>query len=114
MDAYNRQFQAKSPIWISVSEAARLGGVQDKTIRRALKGESDLNFRIIKNRYQIEFGSLIIYLHRNTKLNNKLLYGGLGQYVKDWQFSERPKIKLKPSPIINKEINFNNNLTQNN
>ena len=77
------------PIWVSVSEAAALGGVQSKTIRRALKEEdSGLVFKIVKNRYQIEFGSLIIFLHRNTKLLNKLRLYGLGQYVSEWKAQE--------------------------
>jgi len=75
-----------NPIWVSVSEAAALGGVQGKTIRRALKDDkSELVFKIVKNRYQIELGSLIIFLHRNKKLNNKLQDFGLGQYVNEWK-----------------------------
>ena len=77
--------QALNPIWLSVSEAAALGGVQSKTIRRAIKDlNSGLVFKIVKNRYQIDFASLIIFLHRNTKLENKLKNLGLGQYVKEW------------------------------
>ena len=81
-------FQSKkvdSPIWVSVSEAASLGGVQGKTIRRALKADSHLMFRIVKNRYQIELGSLLAFLHKNTKLKNKLRDFGLGQYVEEWK-----------------------------
>lgn len=77
--------EVESPIWVSVSEAASLGGVQGKTIRRAIKTDTNLRFRIVKNRYQIEFGSLISFLHKNTKLNNKLKDFGLGQYVKEWK-----------------------------
>lgn len=73
------------PIWVSVSEAANLGGVQNKTIRRALKTTTELKFKIIKNRYQIELGSLILFLHRNTKLKNKLKDYGLGQYINEWK-----------------------------
>lgn len=73
------------PIWVSVSEAADLGGVQNKTIRRAIKTDLNLRYKIIKNRYRIEFSSLLSYLHRNTKLENKLKNFGLGQYVKDWK-----------------------------
>lgn len=73
------------PIWVSVSEAASLGGVQGKTIRRAIKNDSALLYKIVKNRYQIEFGSLLIFLHKNTKLQNKLRDFGLGQYVGDWK-----------------------------
>lgn len=77
--------EVKFPIWVSVSEAASLGGVQGKTIRRALKTDTNLRFRIVKNRYQIEFGSLLFFLHKNTKLNNKLKDFGLGQYVESWK-----------------------------
>ena len=73
-------------IWLSVSEAAALGGVGAKTIRRAIKDlESGLVFKIVKNRYQIELGSLIKYMYKNTKLENKFLQFGLGQYVKEWE-----------------------------
>lgn len=79
-----------NPLWLSVSEAAKFGGVQTKTIRRALKlektnddqGVSDLKFRIIKNRYQIELSSLLIYLHSTKKLLNKYINYGIGQYLK--------------------------------
>jgi len=70
----------KEPLWLSVSESAKLGGVTDKTIRRALKVDGLLKFKIIKNRYQIELGSLIMYMQRNKKLKNKFLLSGLGQY----------------------------------
>ncbi len=75
----------KYPIWVSVSEAADLGGVQGKTIRRAIKSDPNLRYKIIKNRYHIELGSLLIFLHKNTKLKNKLKEFGLGQYVSEWQ-----------------------------
>lgn len=70
----------KNPIWLSVGEAAKIGGVTDKTIRRAFKADAGLKFKVIKNRYQIELRSLVLYLHRNTKLKNKLMEHGLGQY----------------------------------
>lgn len=73
------------PIWLSVSEAASLGGVESKTIRRAIKAGSGLKYRIVKDRYRIELGSLINFLHRNIKLANKLAKGGLGQYVEHWR-----------------------------
>lgn len=74
-----------TPIWVSVSEAASLGGVGGKTIRRAIKTDPNLRFRIVKNRYQIEFGPLLSFLHKNTKLKNKLKDFGIGQYVKEWK-----------------------------
>lgn len=77
--------EVKYPIWVSVSEAADLGGVQGKTIRRAIKSDPNLLYKIVKNRYQIEFGSLLVFLHKNTKLKNKLKEFGLGQYINEWQ-----------------------------
>jgi len=73
------------PIWLSVSEAAGLGGVQDKTIRRAIKSGDRLKYKIIKNRYHIELTSLLNFLQQNTKLKNKLNNFGLGQYVAQWR-----------------------------
>ncbi len=77
--------EVQYPIWVSVSEAASLGGVQGKTIRRAIKSDTNLRYKIVKNRYQIELGSLICFLHKNTKLKNKLNDTGLGQYVTGWK-----------------------------
>ncbi|MDD2354391.1 hypothetical protein EOL94_04685 [bacterium] len=82
----NKSKTSRHLIWLSVSEAASLGGVNDKTIRRALKDiNSGLVFKIVKNRYQIELLSLIKYLHINTKLKNKFIQFGLGQFVKEWK-----------------------------
>jgi len=75
----------KNPIWVGISEAAILVGVQDKTIRRAIKEEdSGLKFQIIRDRYSVDLQSLINYMNKNTKLRNKLLENGLGQYVDKW------------------------------
>lgn len=74
-----------NPIWVSVSEAASLGGVQGKTIRRAIKSDHNLVYKIVKNRYQIDLASLLIFLNKNTKLKNKLRDSGLGQYVNEWK-----------------------------
>lgn len=38
-------------IWLSVSEAASLAGVGDKTIRRAVKESNLLVYKIVKDRY---------------------------------------------------------------
>jgi excisionase family DNA binding protein len=72
-----------NPIWVSVSEAAKLGGVQTKTIRRAISAGL-ITYHIRGNRYLIDFGSLLNFLRSRTKLNNKLQKAGLGQYVETW------------------------------
>jgi hypothetical protein len=76
--------EVESPIWVSVSEAAKFGGVQTKTIRRALKNEK-LRFKIVKERYQIDFRALILFLRKSKKLKNKLNKIGIGQYIRKWR-----------------------------
>ena len=73
-----------SPIWLSVSEAAKFGGVQNKTVRRAIQ-YNNIKYKIIGNRYLIDLLSLIAFLHTKTKLKNKLNQFGLGQYVDKWK-----------------------------
>ena len=69
----------ENPLWLSVSEAAKFGGVQNKTIRRAIQSKS-IKYKVVKNRYFIDFASVVQYLHKNTKLKNKFYNHGIGQY----------------------------------
>jgi len=85
-----KQFNNKGlnkALWLSVSEAANLGGVQNKTIRRAIQSNI-IKYKIISNRYVVDFTSVIEYLHSKTKLKNKLDQFGLGQYVDKWRGSK--------------------------
>ena len=74
----------KNPIWLAVSEAAKLGGVQTKTIRRAIKS-NHLRYKVIGNRYLINLESLIAFSYTKKKLMNKLNKYGLGQYIEKWE-----------------------------
>jgi excisionase family DNA binding protein len=74
----------KNPLWLSVSEAAKLGGVQTKTIRRAIKS-NNLRYKIFGNRYLINLESLIAFSYTKRKLMNKLNEHGLGQYIEKWE-----------------------------
>ena len=71
-------------LWLSVSQAAKLFGVEQKTIRRAIKTKQ-VAYLVFKNRYNIEMGSLIKWAHKSTKLKNKLNIEGVGKFVKDWK-----------------------------
>ncbi len=71
-------------IWLSLSEAAKIGGIQPKTLRRAIKS-GKLKYKIAYNRYFINFESLILYLISNRKLINKFKRFGIGQYVRMWK-----------------------------
>ena len=72
------------PIWVSVTEAAKFGGVQGKTIRRAIQSNL-IQYKVINDRYQIDFGSVVKYLYTSTKLKNKLLNEGVGKYIDSWK-----------------------------
>lgn len=74
---------AKNPVWLSVSEAAKFGGVNNKTIRRAIISKI-IKYKVVKNRYFIELPSLIIYLSSSIKLKNKFYQYGFAQYVVKW------------------------------
>lgn len=76
--------ERKNPIWLSVSEAAKVGGIQNKTVRRAIKSHS-IKYKIIGNRYLVDVASLIQFLHSTKKLENKLNEYGLGQYIEQWK-----------------------------
>lgn len=80
----NDNDKIKAPIWLSVSETAKIGGVQTKTIRRAIQ-YNKVKYKIIGNRYLIDLASLITFLLTKTKLKNKLNQFGLGQYVDKWK-----------------------------
>lgn len=73
-----------NPLWLSISEAAKLGGVQAKTIRRAIQSNT-VKYKVIKNRYLVDFASVIIYLYSKKKLRNKLIDFGVGQYIEKWR-----------------------------
>lgn len=74
----------ENPIWLSVSESAKLAGVQAKTIRRAISSKK-LVYKIIKDRYLIDLRSVILFAKETTKINNKLDKFGIGQYIKEWE-----------------------------
>ena len=76
--------EVKEPLWLSVSETAKISGVGSKTIRRAIEARS-IKFKVINNRYLINLTSLILYLFKTTKLRNKFLSHGIGQYVDKWK-----------------------------
>ncbi|MCX6796358.1 MAG: helix-turn-helix domain-containing protein [Candidatus Falkowbacteria bacterium] len=73
-----------NPLWVSVSEAAKIGGIKTKTIRRGIQNGS-LRYKIIHNRYLIDFSSVIHFLLNKTKLKNKLNQNGIGQCVEKWK-----------------------------
>jgi hypothetical protein len=73
-----------NPIWLTISEAAKLGGIKTKTVRRAIQNKI-VKYKIVNNRYFVDLASFIDYIHSKTKLKNKLNFSGIGQYIKEWR-----------------------------
>jgi hypothetical protein len=73
-----------NPIWLTLAETGKLGGLQKRTIKRALRS-GHLKYRIIEGRYQVDLRSALLYFFSKRKLWNKLLEFGLGQYVEKWK-----------------------------
>lgn len=80
----NPQKPISNKLWLSVSQAAKLIGVEQKTIRRAIKTKQII-YLVNENRYNIETGSLIKWAHKTTKLKNKLNQEGIGKFVQEWK-----------------------------
>lgn len=72
---------------VSVSEAARLFGVSEKTIREAI-GTNDLKYIVVRGRYKINFQSLVEWSQQSTRRRNQLTNKGIGQYIEKWNISQ--------------------------
>jgi excisionase family DNA binding protein len=84
---------------LSVSQAARLFGVSDRTVRRAL-ALNQIRYIVVRNRYQLNFESLLNWSQQSTHLSNKLEKNGLGQWVEKWKIHNP---KFSPRPPENQE-----------
>jgi excisionase family DNA binding protein len=77
---------------VTVSEAARLFGVNPRTIRRAITAQ-ELRYIVVRNRYKISFPSLVAWSQGQTKLRRKRDEQGIGQWIDQWRIRN-----LKYSP----------------
>ncbi len=87
-------------IRVSVSEAARLFGVNGQTIRRAIRAQ-EVTYVVVGARYKLNFESLVKWSQRHTTIRNKLAKQGIGRFVDKWKiknplFSPNPK-SVKPA-----------------
>lgn len=76
----------KPSIRLSVSEAAKIFGVSQRTVRRAILAE-EVTYVVVQGRYKINFESLLRWSQRTTTIKNKRDNLGLGQYVGQWKIS---------------------------
>lgn len=72
-------------IRVSVSEAARLFGVNSQTIRRAIL-DNELTYIVVAGRYKINFESLVKWSQKKT-IQRKTQQHGIGQYVEKWRLA---------------------------
>lgn len=84
----------KQVIRVSVSEAARLFGVNPQTIRRAIK-DHEISYVVVAGRYKIDFESLVKWSQVKTTVRNKTNKSGIGQFVGKWKISNT---LYSPSP----------------
>lgn len=89
----------KEMIRVSVSEAARLFGVNSQTIRRAIKAQ-EVTYVIVGGRYKLNFESLVKWSQRHTTIKNKLIKRGIGQFVDKWKISN-PLFSPNPKTLSN-------------
>ncbi|MCX6745474.1 MAG: helix-turn-helix domain-containing protein [Candidatus Parcubacteria bacterium] len=81
-------------IRLSISEAAKLFGIDSKTIRRALKNQ-ELRYVLVRGRYKLNFESLLKWSQKKPTVRNKTNKFGLGQYVDKWKINNK---HFSPNP----------------
>lgn len=96
----NNDPKPKEMIRVSVSEAARLFGVNSQTIRRAIAAQ-EITYVIVSGRYKVNFESLVKWSQQHTTVKKKLANRGIGQFVEKWKiknplYSPNPKSLSKP------------------
>lgn len=87
-------------IRLSISESAKLFGVDQKTIRRALK-KQEIRYIIVRGRYKLNFDSLLKWSQKKPTIKNKSDKYGIGQYVDKWKISNK-LYSPNPQSINNK------------
>ena len=78
----------QTAIRLSVSEAARIFGVSQRTIRRAIK-DQEITYVVVQGRYKLNFESLLRWSKRTTTARNKRDNKGIGQYVDRWRITNK-------------------------
>lgn len=77
-----------SIIRLSVSEAARMFGVSQRTVRRAIT-EGRITYVVVQGRYKLNFESLLKWSQETTTVRNKRDKQGIGQYVGQWKMKNK-------------------------
>ncbi|MHB8830860.1 MAG: excisionase family DNA-binding protein [Patescibacteria group bacterium] len=81
-------------IRLSISQAAKLFGISDRTIRRAV-ALNQIRYIIVRNRYQLNFESLLTWSQQSSHTSKKRDSKGIGQWVEKWKINN-PKFSPRP------------------
>ena len=96
---------AGQPIRVTISQAANLFGISEKTIRRAIKNQ-ELLYIVVRGVYKINFEGLLKWSQNRTTTKKKLAQNGLGQYVDKWKIKNK-LYSPNPTKIDDGEPNEN-------
>lgn len=94
--------EPKEIVRVSISEAARLFGVSQQSIRRAIS-TNEITYIVVAGRYKINFESLVAWSQERTHRKNRLNSAGIGQYVSKWKIRNKlysPSSKLVRRPPV--------------
>jgi excisionase family DNA binding protein len=93
----------KAPLRVTISQAANLFGINEKTVRRAISN-GEVLYIVVRGVYKIHFESLLKWSQNRPKIKNKLEKEGVGQFVDRWKiknklYSPNPEVLPKKKRI---------------
>ena len=91
----------KEIVRLSISEAAKLFGVNNQTVRRAL-ADGEITYIVVAGRYKLNFESCVKWSQRKTTIRNKSEKRGIGQFVAKWKISN-PLYSPNPKSVEHKK-----------
>lgn len=98
----------KAPIRVTISQAANMFGVNEKTVRRSISN-GELLYIVVRGVYKINFESLLRWSQSRPKLKNKLEKEGIGQFVDHWKiknklYSPNPEAMPKKKALTGEDV----------
>lgn len=102
--------ETKPPLRVTISQAANLLGVNEKTIRRAI-ADGKIFYIVVRGVYKINFESLIKWSQSSTKIKNKMEKDGIGQYVEKWKIKNK-LYSPNPETLLNKKTKTKKTITE--
>lgn len=81
-------------IRLSLSEAAKIFGINPRTIRRAM-ADGKIRYIVCRGRYQLLFESLLRWSQQTVTVRHKRDKQGIGQWVELWKIRQ-PKFSPRP------------------